>query len=197
MSTVSASRPRPSLGPAVIVIIIAAVIVLGGAVLAVVGTPSAHAPASQLATNVPGVPYEAIPAAGDLRHIEAAGEPPPDVVKALTVPANSVYVGDSDEDANSDQFERSVTFTVPATSATVALFYSKELVGAKWSIEFNGSASGHPEMIGQRSGSDGYQWRVAIVITSVNPKLSPALAGSDQTSTSSVVMTVYQVEDAS
>jgi hypothetical protein len=31
----------------------------------------------------------------------------------------------------------------------------------------------------------------------VNPRLSPALAGSSQTSTSSVVMTVYQVEDAS
>jgi hypothetical protein len=173
------------------------VIVVGGAALSLVGSASAHAPAPQLGTSVAGVPYKAIPAAADLRHIEVAGEPPADVVKALTVPANSRYVGDSDGDAGTDQYDDSVTFSVPAPSATVTRFYAKELPGASWSMEFNGSASGHPELIGQRNGSDGYQWRVAIVITTVNPRLSPALAGSNQTSTSSVVMTLYQVEDAS
>jgi hypothetical protein len=64
-------------------------------------------------------------------------------------------------------------------------------------MQFNGTANGQLELIGQRSGSDGYQWRVAIVITTVNPTFSPSLAGSNQTSTSSVVMTLYQVEDAS
>ncbi|MGA8680817.1 MAG: hypothetical protein WB592_10070 [Acidimicrobiales bacterium] len=180
-----------------IVIAIAVVIVLAGSALAVIGTASAHAPASQLGTNVPGVPFRAVPAASDLRHIETAGEPPPDIVKSLTVPANSQYVGYSNEAASADQFDESVTFTVPSTSPTVALFYSKELPGAEWSMQFDGEAGGDRELIGQRNGSDGYQWRVAIVITTVNPKLSPALAGSSQTSTSSVVMTLYQVEDAS
>jgi hypothetical protein len=180
-----------------IVVAIAAVIVLGGAALALVGTASAHAPASQLGTNVPGVPYRAVPAAGDLRHIESAGEPPPDVVKALTVPANSQYTGYSNLSAEMSQFDESISFSVPATPATVSKFYAKEFPGARWSMQFNGKAGGDLELIGQRNGSDGYQWRVAVVITTVNPRLSPALAGSDVTSTSSVVMTLYQVEDAS
>ncbi len=198
MSTVSASRPRsPSLGPAVIVIALAVVILGAGAAVALIGTSSAHPATTQLGTNVPGVPFRAIAASPDLRQVEGGGEPPPDVVKALTVPANSHYVGYANEDAEAGQFDRSVTFSVPATPATVATFYAKELPGGSWSLQFNGKADGDLELIGQRSGSDGYQWRVAIVITTVNPTLSPALAGSNQTSTSSVVMTLYQVEDAS
>jgi len=198
VSTVSASRPgSPSLRPAAIVLAIAAVIVLSGAALALVGSASAHAPAAQLGTNVAGVPYQAIPAQADLKHIESQDEPPADVVKSLTVPANSKYIGDSNEAADADQYERSISFSVPNPSNTVALFYSKVLAAAHWSLQFNGKAAGDLELIAQRNGSDGYQWRVAVVITSVNPRLSPALAGSSQTSTSSVVMTVYQVEDAS
>jgi hypothetical protein len=196
--TVSASgRRTPSLGPAAIVLGIAAVVMLSGAVVAILGTGSAHAPATQLGTKVAGVPFRAIPAEGDLAHITSGGEPPADVVKALTVPSVSSYVGDSDQGPQLDQYEESVTFSVPADSSLVGAFYRKELPGAQWSMQFDGRADGHLELIGQRNGSDGYQWRVAIVIASVNPTLSPALAGSNQTSTSSVVMTLYQVEDAS
>jgi hypothetical protein len=205
VSTVSASRQpvsasrqhRPSLGPAVIVLVIAVVIMLSGAVVAILGSNSAHAPAAQLGTKVPGVPFRAIPAQADLEHITSGGEPPADVVKALTVPSISRYVGDSNQAGNLDQYEESVTISVPATTTLVDDFYRRELSGAQWSMQFDGSAGGHLELIGQRNGSDGYQWRVAIVVTSVNPTLSPALAGSNQTSTSSVVMTLYQVGDAS
>ena len=197
MSTVSASRRSPSLRPALVVLAVAVVVVVGSALLSIVGSGSSNAPAAQLGTSVPGVPFRAIPAAADLRHVEGSGEPPADVVKALTVPANSHYVGSDDEDGGAGQFDRSVTFSVPAPSGTVESFYTKELRGSRWSMEFSGKAAGHLELIAQRNGSDGYQWRVAVVIASVNPALTPALAGSDQTSTSSVVMTLYQVEDAS
>jgi hypothetical protein len=198
VSTAPEPRPRsPSLGPAAIVLGIAVVIMLAGAAVAIAGSASAHAPASQLGTNVPGVPFKAIPAQGDLAHVTSGGEPPPDVVKALTVPSISTYVGDSNEGDGIDQYEESVTISVPATSASVGAFYRKELPGAHWSMQFDGLANGDREFIGQRNGSDGYQWRVAIVITSIEPTFSPALAGSDQTSTSSVVMTLYQVGDAS
>lgn len=193
----TASRQRtPSLGPAAIVIAIAALIVTGGAAVALLGSASAQAPTPQLGTNVPGVPIRAIPAAGDLRYVEAAGEPPPDVVKALTVPASSRYLGRFDGDANAGQFSRSVKFSVPASMGTVDHFYAKELTAARWLVQFDGRANGNTELIGQRSGSDGYQWRVAIVISAINPTFTPALAGSTQTATSSVIMTVFQVQDA-
>jgi hypothetical protein len=198
VSTLPASRPRsPSIGPALIVVGIALLIVVCGAIVALAGSASAHAPVSQLGASVPGVPFRAVPAAADLAHIESAGEPPADIVKALTVPSISAYVGDADEDGNLDQYEESVTVSVPTTSAEVDLFYRKELLAAGWSMQFDGKVDGDAELIGQRNGSDGYQWRVAVVISSVTPALSPALAGSGQTSTSSVVMTLYQVEDAS
>jgi hypothetical protein len=193
----SSRPPSPSLKPAAIVLGIAVLIMLAGAVVALAGTSSAHAPASQLGTNVPGVPFRAIPAQADLAHIESGGEPPADVVKALTVPAISTYVGESNPADGVDQYEESVTMSVPATSTSVGAFYGRELPGAHWSMEFDGRAKGDLELIGQRNGSDGYQWRVAIVISSVTPTFSPALAGSDQTSTALVVMTLYQVGDAS
>lgn len=191
-------RPHgPSLRPALIVLAVAVVIVGAGAALALVGTSSARAKASQLGTNVPGVPFKAVAAAPDLSHVVSDDEPPSDVVKSLTVPADSHFVASADDDAQAGQFDRSITFSVPETPKSVDTFYTKELRGARWSVQFDGSANGDLELIGQRNGSDGYQWRVAVVITTVNPTLSPSLAGSNDTSTSSVVMTVYQVEDAS
>lgn len=178
-------------------LVVAVVIVAAGAALALVGTGSAHATSRQLGTDVPGIPFKAVPAAPDLAHVTSDDEPPPDVVKSLTVPADSHFVTSEDDDAEAGQFDRSITFSVPEAPKSVAAFYSKELRAAVWSMQFDGSASGNLELIGQRNGSDGYQWRVAVVITTVNPILSPSLAGSNQTSTSSVVMTVYQVEDAS
>ncbi len=187
-------RRGPSAGPAAIVIAVAVVIMVAGAALSLIASSSARGRANQLGTDVPGSPFKAVPAAGYLRHVEAPGEPPTAVVKALTVPVSSVYVSHSDGDGNAGQFARSVTFSVPATSATVARFYWLELRAAHWSMEFDGLAKGNRELLAQRSGSDGYEWGVAVVITPVVPTITPALAGSSQTSTSSVTMTVYQVQ---
>ncbi|HKH87775.1 MAG TPA: hypothetical protein VKA05_03090, partial [Acidimicrobiales bacterium] len=172
------------------------IVVLGG-VVALLGSSSAHAPAPQAGISVPGVPFEAVPAGLVLAHIESGKEPPLDIIHSLTVPAVARYEGASDSDANVDQFDRSVTLAVPDTSASVALFYGKELPSGHWAMQFNGHAGHSLELIAQRNGSDGYQWRVAVMITTVNPELTPALAGYGQTSASSVVLTLYQVGDAS
>ena len=74
--TTPASGPGSRRNRAAIFITVAVVIVVGGAALSLVGSASAHAPAPQLGTSVAGVPYKAVPAAADLRHIEVAGEPP-------------------------------------------------------------------------------------------------------------------------
>ncbi|MHB1508579.1 MAG: hypothetical protein ACYCST_12780 [Acidimicrobiales bacterium] len=189
-------RRGPSAGPAAIVIAVAVVIMVAGAALSLIGGASARARANQLGTDVPGIPFKAIPAAGYLRHVEAPGEPPAGVVRALTVPASSVYVSYSNGDGNAGQFARSVTFSVPAKPATVARFYLLELKGAHWSMEFDGLAKRARELLAQHSGSDGYEWGVAVVISPVLPTFTPALAGSSQTSTTSVTMTVYQVQSS-
>jgi hypothetical protein len=189
--------PAPSLRPAAIVLGIAVLIVVLGAVVALAGSSSVHAPSPQTGTSVQGVPFKAVPATHTLAHIESSEEPPLDIVHALTVPAVARYERASDNDASVDQFDRSVTLAVPDTSASVALFYRKELPTGHWAMQFDGRAGHSLEIIAQRNGSDGYQWRVAIVITTVNPQLTPALAGYSETSASSVVLTLYQVGDAS
>ncbi|MDA8266651.1 MAG: hypothetical protein M0T79_15180 [Actinomycetota bacterium] len=190
----AARRRGPSPGPAAIVIAVAVVIMVAGAALSLIGGASARGRANQLGTDVRGIPFKAVPAAGYLRHVEAPGEPPTAVVKALTVPASSVYESYSNGDGNAGQFARSVTFSVPATPATVARFYSMELRAAHWSMEFDGFAKSNRELLAQRSSSDGYDWGVAVVISPVVPTFTPALAGSSQTSTTSVTMTVYEVQ---
>ncbi len=165
--------------------------------MALIGTASAHTPVGQLGTRVPGVAVKALPATGFLKHIESGGEPPADIVKQLSVPAASKYAGSGEQSGGVSQFASSVTFSTPDTSKQVAAFYKADLPLGHWSIQFDGSASGHLELIGQKNGSDGYQWRVAVVISTVDPLISPSLAGSDATSTSKVVMSLYQVEDAS
>jgi hypothetical protein len=193
----TARQPAPSLGPALIVVGIALVIVVFGAALALIGTASAHAPVTQVGSKVPGVAVEAVPASSYLSHIESSGEPPPDIVKQLTIPVASKYVSSASESAALSQFASSITFSSPDPSKQVAAFYSAELPIGHWSLQFNGKAGGNLELIAQKNGSDGYQWRVAVVISTVNPLISPALAGSNATSTSKVVMSLYQVEDES
>ncbi len=190
-------QPGPSLRPAAIVLGLAVLIVVLGGVVALLGSSSAHAPSPQAGIAVPGVPFTAVPAATVLAHIESNQEPPLDILHALTVPAVARFEGSSDADADVDQFDRSVTLAVPATTTSVALFYRKELPAGHWSMQFDGRAGHSLELIAQRNGSDGYQWRVAVVITTVNPALTPALAGYSQTSASTLVLTLYQVGDAS
>ncbi len=190
-------RPGPSVGPALIVVGVAVAIIVLGAIVAVLGTASAHAPTAQLGSRLPGVSIRALPASDDLVHIETAGEPPSDIVNDLSVPAGSRYLSQSTADAGVDQFDRSITVAAPYSTKVVAAFYKADLAAGHWSLQFNGVANSDRELIGQRNGSDGYQWRVAIVISNVNPALSPALAGNTPTATSKLVMSVYQVEDAS
>jgi hypothetical protein len=190
-------QPGPSLKPALIVVGIAFLILVLGSAAALVGTSSAHAPVGQLGSVVPGVAVRAVPAQDVVAHIEQGDEPPPDVVKQLSLPAQSKYVGDGNASRGVDQFDSSVTFSTPDTRSQVVAFYKVELPAGHWSMQFDGLAGGNSELIAQKSGSDGYQWRVALVISTVDPAISPALAGSDATSTSKVVMSLYQVVDAS
>ncbi len=138
-----------------------------------------------------------MPAAAILRHVAEPGEPPSDVVTDLRVPAGSTYEGDRVADKGVDQFNRSVTFAVPAPQREVERFYLRELARAHWQLQYDGRTAGGVELLAQQNGNDGYAWGVAVDVTSVNPTLTPALAGSSSTASSKVVMTVYQVEDAS
>ncbi|HLI44005.1 MAG TPA: hypothetical protein VKU92_06005 [Acidimicrobiales bacterium] len=204
MSTVHAgARGRapagPSLRPALVVVALAALIVVGGAVLAVVGTPSARESApNEVSSRVRGTPLRSEPAAPFLAHIASAGEPPEDVVGSLAVPAGATYRSRASNDRGVGQFDRSVTLSVAAPEKEVARFFRLVLSDEHWvstSITSNGSRS---ELLAERNGSDGYQWEVGVILRAVHTIVSPALAGSGSSpATTTVTIQLYQVGDAS
>lgn len=191
--------PGPSLRPALVVVAIAVVIVLGGAVLALVGTPSAHPAASSGGTTrVPGSSLRAEPARALLAHIASGGEPPSDVVSSLAVPAGSTYLGKSVEDRGVSQFDREVRVSVPAPERAVRGFYLRLLSEEHWTLDsITTPSTGSAQLIAERSGSDGYQWRVGIVLRGVATVVSPALAGGGSPARTTVSLQLYQVGDAS
>ncbi len=183
-----------------IIIAIAACIVLGGSALALIGTASAHPTVTGgKVLTVPGSKLKAQPAGELIARIAYDEEPPADVTDALAVPVGSQYVGKANHDRGVGPFDRSVAVTVGDSEAEVKAFYLGLLNEEKWVTDSDTEpAPGATEIIATRSGSDGYQWRVAVTLTPVHSVVAPALGGgSESAARTNVTIAIYQVEDAS
>jgi hypothetical protein len=188
----------PSVRPALIVLACAVVLTFGGFAVALVGSGSSSPPTvSGLATPVPGVNLAAVAAAEVLQRITSAGTPPSNVLGALVVPNGARIVGTTAQDAGVDQYDRSIYFQLQTSSVELLKFYRVELKRAHWSLygEYPVSATGK-EILARISGSDGYEWEVGVVVTPVNPSISPSLAGDGQTSaTMGLRIRLFQIPD--
>jgi hypothetical protein len=174
----------PSLRPALVVLACAVTLSFGGFAIALIGsgqaTPSI---VTGLGTPVPGVDLSAVGASQVLQRISSNGAPPGDVLNALVVPNGARIIDTTAQDAGVDQYDRSIYFQVDSNSTELVKFYRAELRRAHWS--FLGTyplPTAGTELLAQRTGSDGYEWEVGVVITTVNPSISPSLAGDGQTS---------------
>lgn len=194
-----ASPASPSLRPALVVIAVAVVIVLGGSALALAGSGSARPSASHgPARKVPGSKLEAQPAAGVISKIASGGEPPSDVTSSLAVPAGSTFVSDKNDSAGVGQFDKTVVISVDAPESEVRAFYIHLLSEEKWvSQSLTSPSPGESEIIAERNATDGYQWGVGIVAKPVRTVVSPALGGGSGAARTTVSMELYQVQDAS
>jgi hypothetical protein len=196
------SRPArakaPSLRPALIVLACAVVITFGGYAVSLFGGGAGPAVVTGLATPVPGVDLQAVPAAGVLQHISNGGVPS-DVLGALVVPNGARIMGATAQDAGVDQYDRSLELQVTTSSAELLKFYGTELKRAHWSVfgtyPLPGSGS---EVLAQRASSDGYEWEVGVEVTPVNPAISPSLAGGGQTSAvMGLTLRLFEIPDGS
>jgi hypothetical protein len=182
---VRARRAKPpSLRPAFVVLACALVLTLGGFAVALVGSGQA-APSivTGLGTPVPGVSLSAIGASPVLQRISSGGVPPRDVLEALVVPDGARIVSTTAQDAGVDQYDRSIYFEVGTGSTELVKFYRTELKRARWKLLGTYPLpSAGTEVLAQRTGSDGYEWEVGVVVTPANPAISPSLAGDGQTS---------------
>jgi hypothetical protein len=185
------------MAPALIVIGVVAVVVIGGVLLALLGSSGAKTASSPPLTTLRGTKISAEPARSLLAPIVSSAQPPSDVIAALYVPSGAKLTGSSDLDRGLSTYDRSVTMKVSGSVSAIVGFYKAVLAVEHWgqistSPTPNGSGT---EIFARHSSNDGYYWEVGAVVTSANPTLSPALAGGSVAPTSTVVLRIFEVND--
>lgn len=202
--TVGAAAPRfaqrPRRGPALIVLALAVVIGGGGFVAgAITSGPGQTTPPASL-NHLAGVKLPAVGAKALLRPVISAGQPPPDVLNALVVPERTTRKSSSCPSGGTYLYDCEVTLAVPSTPQSVVAFYDAELAHQHWSkMSVVATADGRgTEILAKRPSADGYYWELGVTIEPVNPSITPALGGGSETApTSSLVLTVFEIDDAS
>jgi len=117
-------------------------------------------------TAVAGTSLRAVPATSALATIEQGGEPPSDIVDAVTIPAGSERSSSAEHQA--DGFDAQVGFAVSASQAAVIDFYRTELHRLGWHVSGPSSARGvrgGVEVLGVKAGSDGWYWELGAVVS--------------------------------
>ena len=133
---------------------------------------------------MPGVDLSAVGASQVLQRISSNGAPPGDVLNALVVPNGARIIDTTAQDAGVDQYDRSIYFqrrlqlhrarqVLPSGAEASRLVLPRDLPAAHRRNRLPFAPTG-PDPTATNGG-----WRV---ITTVNPSISPSLAGDGQTS---------------
>jgi hypothetical protein len=180
-----------------------AMIVLGLAVLILVafvaiGVLSSHSPAQVTRSSgpsaVPGVTLPAVSAAHLLSPIVQSGEPPTNILNAVSVPVGSVRLSHRDNSGQAAQFDAQVAFRSDDTQGALLAFFAADMKLQGWQVFDRGPAANNPgalEVLGKLAGSDGYYWEMGAVIPPTTFSAGgPAHGQTDYT------VRLFQVSDA-
>jgi hypothetical protein len=157
-----------SMRPAMIVFGLAALILVVFITIAIV-TSQAPAPIkhSDAAVGVPGVTLRAVPAAGLLSPIVTNGEPPNNILNAVSVPVGSVRISHENNTAGAGQYDEQVTFRSDDSQAALLAFFAADMKLQGWQVSDQGAARNDPgalEVLGKLAGTDGYYWDMGATI---------------------------------
>jgi hypothetical protein len=159
--------------PALIVLGLAVVILLGGVVGGILtsgSTPTFHVAHVTLSD---GTRVAVSPATDRLRTIEANGEPPADILGNLGVLTNSKVTGLVNSDQNAAQFDRTVTLTSTLAQVQVAEAYQRLVKAGGWNVIYHGpapqGAAGTTEVLARRGSGDGFYWEIGVVVSPTTP----------------------------
>jgi hypothetical protein len=157
-----------SMRPAMIVFGLAAFILI---LFVTIGLVSTHSPApvtrSTAPVAVPGVGLRAAAAAGLLSPIVTAGEPPSNILNAVSLPVGSVRTSHQNNSGDAGQFDSQVTFRSGDSQAALLAFYAADMKLQGWQVFDQGPAANNPgalEVLGKLAGSDGYYWEMGVTI---------------------------------
>jgi hypothetical protein len=185
------ARQTPGLRPALIVLGIALglVIVFGVASAITDGGSDNTKVLPKAPQRVAGTSLLAVPAVTALKRIAEPGEPPANIVNAVTIPEQASVVGSVNIDQGASQFDRTIRLKVPTNQQAVISFYGTEMRHLGWHVTSSGPAVGQPgiAILGEKGGDDGWEWEMATVVTPTT------FAGSHESTAFSVEL--YQIED--
>ncbi len=157
-----------SMRPAMIVLGLAGLILVLFVTIGIVSTQSpAAVKHSDTAVGVPGVTLRAVPAAGLLSPIVSAGEPPNNILNAVSVPVGSVRISHQNNSAGAGQYDSQVTFGSGESQAALLAFYAADMKLEGWQISDQGAARNDPgalQVLGKLAGSDGYYWEMGATV---------------------------------
>jgi hypothetical protein len=172
-----APAPRPqrpalpggiSMRPAMVVLGLAVLILFVFVTIGIVTTQSPQrVKTSSAPSAVTGTPLHATVAAGLLSPIIVAGEPPTNVLNAVSVPVGSVRTAHQNNAAGSGQYDAQVSFRSDNSQAALLSFFAADMKEQGWQIFDKGAAANDPgalEVLGKLAGTDGYYWQMGAII---------------------------------
>ncbi|HEY6474310.1 MAG TPA: hypothetical protein VIY26_15560 [Acidimicrobiales bacterium] len=158
-----------SIRPAMIVLGLGVLII---AVFVTLGLVSTHPPAPVKTTGapakVPGTPLRSEPAALALTPIIVQGEPPTNIINAVTLPTGAVRISHQNNAAGSGQYDAQITLRSTHTQGALLTFYAAEMHQLGWQVFDKGAAANDPnalEVLGKLAGTDGYYWELGATIS--------------------------------
>ena len=124
---------------------------------------------STRAFSVPGTPLRALPGVHDLKVITTSGQPPGNIINAVSVPGGARRTSYENNSASAQgAYDAEITLTADESQAALETFYSKDMKKQGWQILSTGPAdhlAGGLEVLGKKAGSDGFYWELGAIIS--------------------------------
>jgi hypothetical protein len=142
--------------------------------------PVQHTKTSSASFSVAGTPLRAKPAVKDLRPIIVSGQPPGNIINAVSVPVGASRTSsENNTAAGQGDYSAQITLSIDQSQTAVANFYKLDMKKQGWQSSTTGPADHHPgslEVLAKKAGSDGFYWEMAAVVspTTFGPKAPAA-----------------------
>jgi hypothetical protein len=117
--------------------------------------------------SVPGTPLRATPGARALKVITVNGQPPGNIINAVSVPEGATRVSYVNNTAAAQQYDAQVVLTSDQSQGAVEKFFTKAMKKQGWQIFSTGPADHDPgglEVLGKKAGSDGFFWEMGATV---------------------------------
>jgi hypothetical protein len=189
------ARPRVSMRPAMIVPgigLLILVLFIGAEFLT--SNPVQQTKTSTKAFSVAGTPLRALPAVHDLQVITVSGQPPGNIINAVSVPVGATRTSYKNNSNGAQGYDAQITLRADESEAALNNFYKVDIKKQGWQVISTGPAdhvTGGLEVLGKKAGSDGFYWELGAIISPTSFG-----AGAPATGATSFSLVLIQEPDA-